>query len=566
MTEKAPSPVESTVGAALNGDLPLTKDERRAYIRFHTLRNRCNAQESRTLEVKTLRSPAAPLPAAPGSTPSRVGMLQFFEWAAGELAPSFQGREVTILDIGCGTGRCLDPFIKRGYRGVYIGLDIARHPKWADGPQGSFERRLVIGDAHTISPDLFPPIDILMSATALEHLRDDRTVCERLALRLAPGAAQVHFVPAAAALRLYGPHGWRQYSAGELARLVPSGTLYRFGGATTNALHWACITRPTEQKRATFSARRPSVYQRIRDLACRIDRMTGNFPPSMYGVLSMPAIPRRPAESVVVRQGDRLTMFRAAADNPRHWDEVWRIDPPRIMDGKTVQRRLRGPFLEFLPRDGVTLEAGCGNGNILRTISNLGFTVEGLDFAPGVIEANRAVHPGGVYRVGDVRRLPYEPNSLGAYISLGVVEHFTERDRGAILDECFRCLRPGGVALIATPFFSPLKRLRSRVGGYRAPTNGLAFYQHYFTADDLRDQVAAAGLLPVAVHTYDGYKGLKDTLPVKPALDWLRGRARAIDRFIDHPPDLIRDQLAHMVMVVARKPGLGRPSPSRSRS
>ena len=260
------------------------------------------------------------------------------------------------------------------------------------------------------------------------------------------------------------------------------------------------------------------------------------------------------ARSVTIREGGRLCCYRESAAEPGYWERLWQANPPRRMRNQRIERRLRGPFLRSLPRDGLIVEAGCGNGNIVRTMANEGFEVEGLDFAPEAVEASRRIDPAGRYTRGDVRALPYGDGTLAGYVSLGVVEHFGADDRATILREAWRCLRPGGVAVVTTPYFSPLRRALSRLGWYRGESAGLPVYQYHFGARELRGMVRDAGFEVVRTDWYDAYKGVKDTLGGKRLMDWARDRSRWAAGVIEHPPALVRALCAHMVMVVARKP------------
>lgn len=272
--------------AGINGDRALSAAERRAYMEYHAGRNAELTAASRG--VVTLAACRSRVAVAPGSTPARVAMLQFFDWASAALAPHFAGRAVTVVDIGCGTGRQLDPFIAHGYRGLYVGIDVARHAKWVDGASGGFERRLVVADVNAIDPAILPPIDLLISATALEHIRDDAGAVSLLTSRMAPGSVQVHFVPGEAALPLYGPHGWRQYSPACLSAMFPGAEIYRFGGVFTNRLHRRWVT-PATQGRGTLKERWPRPYGLLRAMASGLDRLAGNRPASMYGVIQRTA-------------------------------------------------------------------------------------------------------------------------------------------------------------------------------------------------------------------------------------------------------------------------------------
>ncbi len=254
--------------------------------------------------------------------------------------------------------------------------------------------------------------------------------------------------------------------------------------------------------------------------------------------------------------GDRLVMHRAAADTAAYWDAIWDSDPPRHAPNERLTRWYRDACERHLPKDGLIVEAGCGNGNIMRTFSRAGWTIEGLDFAERTVQANLAIDPHGRYCIGDVRAMPYEDGELAGYISLGVVEHFSDEVRAGILKECARCLRVGGVAMITTPYFSPFRRAQARMGGFDASTGDLPFYQYFFTRHDLCNQIESAGMRVIATDAYDIYKGLKDTMRtprVKRSLEWFKSRGPGCARFLHHPPRLLRSFCGHMQLVMAEK-------------
>ncbi|MBC7833664.1 MAG: methyltransferase domain-containing protein [Phycisphaerales bacterium] len=269
-----------------------------------------------------------------------------------------------------------------------------------------------------------------------------------------------------------------------------------------------------------------------------------------------PAPPAATIKTLTMRQGSRLVMYHRRADSPEFWDSHWLTAPPRQCRTESVHHWFRPLFGRFLPRSGLIVEAGCGNGNVARTLRGAGYTIEGLDFAPRIIDANLHLDPSGRYLVGDVRALPYSDNSLAGYLSLGVVEHFDDDSRATILAETARVLRPGSAAIISVPYFSPLRRLHARQGGF-APQpvpDDLAFYQIFMTALDLARQLRAAGLHPVATDAYDIYKGIKDTINHKPQLNFLRESSPAAARLIDNPPRKLRLYCGHMLMIAAVKP------------
>lgn len=279
----------STVDAAgLNGDLPLSREETAAYLGHHAERNRGLAAASREAGVRTRPAPVWGTALHGGSSPARAMLDAFFEWFASRTANRFAGRPVTIVDLGCGGGVGIKPLAQSGFAGEYIGLDAARSARWSDARIGGLQPRLMLADVHEFDERLLPPIDVLISATALEHFRDDAEVIRRFSCRLARGGVQAHFVPGEAALDLYGKHGWRQYSPVCLRRLFPDATIYRFGGVFSNAIHRWAITDPSSRGRPLLGQRHPTAYAWLRAGSLALDRATGCRAPSMYGVVTKP--------------------------------------------------------------------------------------------------------------------------------------------------------------------------------------------------------------------------------------------------------------------------------------
>jgi SAM-dependent methyltransferase len=108
----------------------------------------------------------------------------------------------------------------------------------------------------------------------------------------------------------------------------------------------------------------------------------------------------------------------------------------------------------YLNRDASTLEAGTGGGRILGEMSRLGFTsLAGFDFVPELVDEARSADPTGEIRfeVGDARRLEYPDAGFDQvlYMQQLLSSIEDEDDRGRVIGEALRILRPGGVALFS---------------------------------------------------------------------------------------------------------------------
>jgi SAM-dependent methyltransferase len=104
------------------------------------------------------------------------------------------------------------------------------------------------------------------------------------------------------------------------------------------------------------------------------------------------------------------------------------------------------------PRGGADrplVELGCGLGHLLGLLQDE-FRCTGLDLLPVAIEATRREAPRAEAVLGDARDLGrFDDTSLAVVVALHVVEHL--HDPRGTLQEVFRCLRPGGLFLFATP-------------------------------------------------------------------------------------------------------------------
>lgn len=274
----------STLDAgAINGDTQLSAQQRRAYMAHHRERNSANARLSAIEGVTTL-PPVGSCAFNPAWSPARHDVAAFFAWVGDRAAAHFGARPITVVDIGCGGGFVGTLLAERGVRGEYIGVDITRRASWSERDIGGLHARFIEADITRIGADEIPSIDLVVSATALEHIEDDRAAIAHVSSRLSARGAHAHFVPGECALELYGPHGWRQYSPRCLRALFPSGEIFRYGGPGTNRLHAALITRPTSRGMADGRARHPRLYELAMNRAREVDAAAGHAEASMYGV------------------------------------------------------------------------------------------------------------------------------------------------------------------------------------------------------------------------------------------------------------------------------------------
>ena len=181
----------------------------------------------------------------------------------------------------------------------------------------------------------------------------------------------------------------------------------------------------------------------------------------------------------------------------RAWEDIWDSASVQIeLEAVQYPRSLATlqAYLPYLPQDRLILEAGSGLSAVVMTLRDMGYRVAGMDYATNALQTARDYDPAQILFAGDVHRLPCADNSLGAYLSFGVLEHF-EHGMGPALAEAYRVLQPGGVLVLTIPYPNVIHRLitwrRSLSGGQAL--NDDDFYESTYTRRQLVDAVTGAG-------------------------------------------------------------------------
>jgi SAM-dependent methyltransferase len=123
--------------------------------------------------------------------------------------------------------------------------------------------------------------------------------------------------------------------------------------------------------------------------------------------------------------------------------------------GASAQAQLQARAIgQFLPRsrDARILEVGCGMGDLMVGLSELGYHCTGLDVSRTRIEYLRSRRGSRLrFEHAEGTHLPFASASFDAVISIQLFEHLHPDDAGTHLREVWRVLKPGGRCLLETP-------------------------------------------------------------------------------------------------------------------
>jgi ubiquinone/menaquinone biosynthesis C-methylase UbiE len=186
------------------------------------------------------------------------------------------------------------------------------------------------------------------------------------------------------------------------------------------------------------------------------------------------------------------------------WKDIWRGDDVFAKEQATLDyaraRRARSLYLPYLPKGEAILEAGCGVGTQLVELHRLGYSPVGLDYAENALRVARSFLPEAPLAAGDVHHIPLKDESVGAYLSFGVLEHFDFGPEPA-LAEARRVLRAGGVLVVIVPYPNPVWRaVRLRRSLRLPPTRVADYFETAYTAREMRSLVQGAGFAVRAQH------------------------------------------------------------------
>lgn len=121
--------------------------------------------------------------------------------------------------------------------------------------------------------------------------------------------------------------------------------------------------------------------------------------------------------------------------------------PSAALGLRKAQGQMHKLFLGDL-KPGKLLDIGCGDGTFLNRMQSLGWSVDGLDFDPGAIEAAQMRY-GLSLRHGDLAGARFPANVFDAVTMNHVIEHVPAPL--ALVVEIRRILKPGGRLVVVTP-------------------------------------------------------------------------------------------------------------------
>lgn len=257
-------------------------------------------------------------------------------------------------------------------------------------------------------------------------------------------------------------------------------------------------------------------------------------------------------------------------DTRTYWERRWQSIPadapaenPNVYPLRYAELTIRGD------KAGRILEAGCGNGRILRYYHDRGYPIVGMDYVQVSIDKLREADPELDVRQGDVRALDFADGHFRYVLAYGLYHNLDDADCRRALDETFRVLEPGGkvcASYRADNLHSWLiDRQSERKARSRGPAEGeKQFHKMNLTRAEVVARFEAAGFVVETVYAVENMPLLYKLPAFRAAehreFDESRGRREgyrlsrlggSIQRSLYR---VMPDQMCNVFVVIARRP------------
>ncbi len=257
----------------------------------------------------------------------------------------------------------------------------------------------------------------------------------------------------------------------------------------------------------------------------------------------------------------KYTYLMPKKSHKDHWEEQWsnRNLLKQIINSK---KKAWWPILEKLTNNiannALILEAGCGMGQFVYTINEMGKNVLGVDISEKAILNCKHQYPILNLIISDINGIPLPDNCVNLLISLGVIEHFEEGpDRS--LEEAKRVLNRGGTIFLTFPYYNLIRRMKSPIvkfiNRYKYK-NDYVFYQYAFSLSHIANILNKIGFEIQSTFPHHSHVFIKNELPfLKFLKNPLEKRSDSVSyRLWGKRIDKISKHIcSHMLLVIAEK-------------
>ncbi|MCB2167780.1 MAG: class I SAM-dependent methyltransferase [Deltaproteobacteria bacterium] len=202
-----------------------------------------------------------------------------------------------------------------------------------------------------------------------------------------------------------------------------------------------------------------------------------------------------------------------------YWEEQW-YSRNLMKQIANAKKKAWWPILERMTNNiannEIILEAGCGMGQFVYVLDEMGKKIIGIDIAEKAILNCKDLYPKLNFIISDINEIPLPNNCVKLLISLGVIEHFEEGPDKS-LKEANRVLKHGGTLFLTFPYYNIVRRIKSPIRRYKNRSKSkddYVFYQYAFSLNHIAKMLDEIGLDVQSSFPHHSHIFLKDEIPL----------------------------------------------------
>lgn len=149
----------------------------------------------------------------------------------------------------------------------------------------------------------------------------------------------------------------------------------------------------------------------------------------------------------------------------------------------TIQQQIATQAICQIPvKSGRLLDIGCATGSNTALLAEQGFTAQGVDLAPGMVEYARMRYPHLSFYEADAQHLPFGDEAFDVVFSSMALQWC--QNLSQVMSEIARMLYKGGIATLSIMTDGSFRQLNAarRACGLATATNAMATHQQWLAA------------------------------------------------------------------------------------
>lgn len=152
----------------------------------------------------------------------------------------------------------------------------------------------------------------------------------------------------------------------------------------------------------------------------------------------------------------------------------------------------------LVPKDQKVIDVGCGKGDFVRYLDELGFNAAGLDISIEALRKARSLRASDPYVAASLEEgLPFANGSFGAIFCSEVLEHIFSVH--SALSELNRILLSEGLLILTVPYHGVAKNLAIAAFGFELHFDPNISHIRFFTRKSLAASLSRSGFEIVAL-------------------------------------------------------------------